>query len=584
MNGFVTYLNSLNNANSSNENALAEAQVTNQYYKKFHVERDLGNYLAKELSKKPTCVILTGHAGDGKTSLVYQILKAVNIFDEKEGLKKYDQKFASELGRDFFYIKDMSELSEQEQINLLKHALLGKTKGMSSIVVSNTGPLIETFRQLIKNGNINTVTEEEAEMKLLKLMDENVGQEANIGDFDILLVNMARIDNVVLVPKFIDKITSDELWITCETCPKRPVCPIYNNYNSVKENKRNISLFATSYYRWLFESDRRLTIRQILAQLSYSMTGNQQCESISENYGIERKFNYHFSNLFFGYIGIIAYEEARQIRAIQELQHLELDSKETSYDYDFFARNDFSHLSSETQEIISSIWEKRMQKYKLKPTEYMLFEEPYLLRKAVRRMNILFGQYNKEGLNGLFNELFSPIFSNYLSFRENKWNIKESRILKSTLYKALHYILVGTHSKNDNDKIYLPLQRQGTGMQNVQLLLGELNNNDISVIQKYKESVFDAAENHYELYIGFTSKKEYKVPLMLLDYFNHIAKGAVSSKINPSLSHGIDRMKSQLFSEYQYNDNEEIIRLLIHTLKGPKLVKLQIGESEIFVD
>ncbi|MEK4718453.1 MULTISPECIES: hypothetical protein [Priestia] len=584
MNEFVTYLNSLNNANSSNENALAEAQVTNKFYKKVHIDRNLGVYLVEELRKKPTCVILTGHAGDGKTSLVYQILKTFNIFNEQEGLKKYEQKYSSELGRELFYIKDMSELKEADQIELLKQALLGKQQNMSSIVVSNTGPLIATFKQLINNNLVDEITEDQVEMELLKLMDENKGLEVRIGDYEILLVNMARIDNVVLVPKLLDRITSEDLWDTCQLCAKADVCPIYTNYISVRENKHNISRFITSYYRWLFESDRRLTIRQILAQLSYSMTGNQTCDSVMGNSGVEFKFRYHFSNLFFGYRGLHIYDEARQIRAIKELYELELDSKETTYDYDYFVKNDFSHLTKATQKITSEVWANRLQKYKLKPADYMKTEEPYLLRKAIRRMNILFGQYDEDMLNNLLDELFSPIFSKYLTYRERKWTIKESRNIKSTLYKALHYILVGTHPEQEKDKIYLTLQRQGTGMQNVQLLLGELNDNDMTVIQKYQESAFDNDENHYEIFIGFSSRKEYRIPLMLMDYFDRIAKGAVSTKINPSLSHGIDKMRSHLFSNYKYRDDEEMIRLLVHTLKGPKLIKLQIDESEIFVD
>lgn len=584
MNGFVTYLNTLNNASSSNENALAEAQVTNKFYKKFHVERDLGTYLAEALRKKPTCVILTGHAGDGKTSLVYQILKTFDIFDEEKGLKKHEQIHSSELGRDLFYIKDMSELTEVEQISLLEKALLGKKQGVSSIVVSNTGPLIATFNQLIKKDLIKEITKDEVEMKLLKLMDENNGLEVTIGDYEILLINMARIDNVVLVPKLIDRITSEELWDTCESCSKINVCPIYTNYVSVKENKQNISRFITSFYRWLFESDRRLTIRQILAQLSYSMTGNLTCDSVGHDFGVELKFRYHFSNLFFGHHGQNVFEEARQIRAIQEIQQLNLDSKETIYDYGFFAMNDFSHLKDPVQEIISQVWAKKLQKYKLKPVEFMQTEEPYLMRKAVRRLNILFGRYDEEMLNDLFDELFSPILSEYLIYREKKWSKKEERNLKSIIYKALHYILVGTHPEKSRDKIYLPLQRQGTGMQNVQLLLGELTDNDINVFQSYRESVFDADENHYEIFIKFSSGKKYRIPLMLLDYFDRIAKGSVSSKVNPSLSHGIDRMKSKLFSDYKYKGDEEIIRLLIHTLQGPRIIKLQIDESEIFVD
>lgn len=584
MNGFIEYLNSLNNANSSNENALAEAQVTNKYYKDFHIERDLGIYLAEELRKKPTCVILTGHAGDGKTSLVYQILKTFNIFNENEGLKKFDKIYSRDLNQEFFYIKDMSELTEDEQIELLKQALIEKKQGVSSIVVSNTGPLIDTFKKLINKGVISGISEDNAEMKLLKLMDENSGLESMIGDYDILLVNMARIDNVVLVPKLINRITSEDLWQPCESCLSKNNCPIFCNYLSVKENKKNISRIITSYYRWLFESDRRLTVRQILSQLSYSMTGNLTCGIYPEDASTEIKFNYHFSNLFFGYIGLDFFEDARQIRAIQELLYLGIDAKETSDDYDFFTKNDFSHLSTISRKIISEIWGKRLHKYKLKPVDFMLTEEPYLLRKAVRRMNILFGQYEEEKLNIVLDELFSPIFSKYLSYREREWSRKESRSIKSTLYKAIHYILVGTHQNNENGKIYLPFQREGIGMQNVQLLLGELNDNDISVVQKFIKSVFDEDENHYEIYLNFSKGKEYQIPLILFDYFDRIARGAVSSKINPALSHGIEKMKSRLYSDYKYRDNDETIRLLIHTLNGPKLVKLQIDESEIYVD
>ncbi|MGX1194605.1 hypothetical protein [Metabacillus sp. SLBN-84] len=584
MNGFVNYLNSLNNANSSNENSLAEAQVSNKFYKKFHIDRNIGNYLVRELQNKPTCIILTGHAGDGKTSLVYQILKTFNLFDDNEGLKKYDQRYSEDLGRELFYIKDMSELAEIEQISLLKRALLGKEKGISSIVVSNTGPLIGTFKHLIKEDLVKSITVDEAEMTLLKLMDENQGIEASVGDSDILLINMARIDNVVLVPKLIDRITSDDMWSNCQSCLKKDSCPIYNNYISVKENKENIVYFITSYYRWLFESDRRLTIRQILAQLSYSMTGNQRCNSITSQFGVDLKFKYHFSNLFFGYNGSNINEEAKQIRGINELQQLDLDSKETKYDYDYFVKNDFSHLTPISKAITSEIWNRKLHKFKLKPADYMQTEEPYLLRKAIRRMNILFGQYDRDSQNELLDELFSPIFSKYVTYRNRKWTIKESRYMKTTIYKALHYILVGTHPVKDKEKIYLPLQRQGTGMQNVQLLLGELNENDISVSQQLRKSAFDSDEDHYEFFINFSSNKKHKIPLMLLDYFDRIAKGAVSTKINPSLSHGIDSMKSQLFSDYKYRDEEEIIRLLIHTLKGPKLTKLQIDESQIFVD
>ena len=41
-NKFVDYLNSMNNADSSNENALAESQILSEYYDLIKIERILG--------------------------------------------------------------------------------------------------------------------------------------------------------------------------------------------------------------------------------------------------------------------------------------------------------------------------------------------------------------------------------------------------------------------------------------------------------------------------------------------------------------------------------------------------------------
>ena len=48
-NDFVEYLNSMNNANSKNENALAESQVTNPYFGKVKVNRKIGDNIYKKL-------------------------------------------------------------------------------------------------------------------------------------------------------------------------------------------------------------------------------------------------------------------------------------------------------------------------------------------------------------------------------------------------------------------------------------------------------------------------------------------------------------------------------------------------------
>ena len=48
-NEFIDYLNSMNNANSNNKNALAESQVLNDYYKKIQIKRELGEVIYNKL-------------------------------------------------------------------------------------------------------------------------------------------------------------------------------------------------------------------------------------------------------------------------------------------------------------------------------------------------------------------------------------------------------------------------------------------------------------------------------------------------------------------------------------------------------
>lgn len=584
-NDYIIYLNSMNNANSSNENAVAESQVINPYYEKIRVDRNIGDYLIQKIIEKPTSIILTGHAGDGKTSLLYQILRKLNLISVNESLKTSDEIYSELLNSKIFYVKDMSELNKQKQVQLLKHCLDVKEHGGSSILIANTGPLIDAFKGLEENHPTGTSTTD-IEMDLLRLMDENTGHVGKVGKHDVLLINMARIDNVVIVPKLFKKLLSDDLWGPCNDCDKKHVCPMYNNYLSIKENFSNVEKFISSYYRWLYETDRRLTIRQILSQLSYSITGNLTCDLIKNKSNEEMLFNYHFSNLFFGYVGIYEKIDAKQIKGIRELQNLELDSKELQNDYTFFVKEDFSFLSPAIRKIIEPVWREKIKRYTTLSVDLIKAEEPYQLRKSVRRAEILFGNHNEKTMSDMLNRLFSPVFSEYLKIRSKQLSGREIRDIKNRIVKALYIMLVGYPKNSGNeDVIYLPVNRKGKGFQSVQLLLGKVETSDIHIKQNYIASEYDSDENHYALELKFGKIKEgFPISLMLLDYFDKVSKGTVSTKLNPSLSHGVDKMKSKLYQEYKFDESEPMIRILVHTIKGPQLISLEFYGKELYIE
>ncbi|MFB5089186.1 hypothetical protein PGC35_18665 [Psychrobacillus sp. PGGUH221] len=582
-NNFITYLNTMNNANSSNENAIAESQITNPYYESIRVERKIGQFLIECMKEKPVTILLTGHAGDGKTSLIYQILRDLNLIQVNEQLKISDKMYSEKLESSFYYVKDMSELNKEEQVNFLKKGLDIKKEKGSAIIISNTGPLIDAFKGL-EDKEKSVELDSVIEMDLLELMDSNEGKMGKVGNHEVLVINMARIDNTILVPQLLNRILKEELWEPCSVCDHKLNCSIYNNYQTLKENTNNVNTFITSFYRWLYETDKRLTVRQILAHLTYSITGNLNCDTtLIDNKGANL-FKYHFSNLFFGYQGTEENSEALQIRAIKEIKNLMLDSKELTFDYEIFVKNDFSFLTPLAQNVISPYWKKKMHKYTSLSMDLLKREEPYKLRKAVRRMEMLFGKHTEDTMNLMLGNIYTNIYPTYLEMRKKSLSVKNTRDLKNKIIQALYFMFIGV-AKKDEKSIYLPLSRTGNGTQNVQVLLGKIDLDEITILQKFKESKFDVGENHYELVITFRAiDEEFPISLMLLDYFDKVSNGAVSTKLNPALSHGVGRMKSKIYKKYRYRSSDKSIKLLVHTVKGTRYHNLEIEQQELFVD
>lgn len=80
MNDFISYLNSTNNIGGNSTGSLAEAQVKSPFYDSVKVERRVGTTISEEVKTgNYRSYILTGHAGDGKTSILVQVLKSLGL-------------------------------------------------------------------------------------------------------------------------------------------------------------------------------------------------------------------------------------------------------------------------------------------------------------------------------------------------------------------------------------------------------------------------------------------------------------------------------------------------------------------------
>lgn len=305
MNSFVDYLNSMNNASSDTIAALAESQVNSPFFRKIQIERNLGKYLSDRISSgEHLAVVLTGHAGDGKTSILVQILQDLGFLDENSSLepeKEYDNGTVS-----LYAVKDMSELPEDKQITFCRKALDAPQNGKSSIIISNTGPLLKCL-ELIREEQCKAqgIAFDESEKialqtRLLDQLDENKNEMISVGECRFLMINMARVDNVSFAREIMSKLLSADLWKECENCPKCNKCQIYFNVVQIRKYQDRVISAVEAFYRYLYENDKRMTIRQILSQLSFAITGNLTCNDIKASCTDSVKFRYLFSNLFFG--------------------------------------------------------------------------------------------------------------------------------------------------------------------------------------------------------------------------------------------------------------------------------------------
>lgn len=588
-NEFVNYLNSMNNASSSNINSLAESQVLSNYYHEIQVTRNIGTYISEQIKQnRNECFILTGHAGDGKTSILVQVLRELGLLEK--GKKLEDRKRIKENDIELLYVKDMSELNKEQQVKYLEEALKCPEVNASSILITNTGPLLNTFKALFNN-------DIDIENIILNQLDSNKNDYLEIKGFRFKLINIARVDNVCFSKQILYKLVKEDLWSQCKGCDHTEYCHICTNYNCVNNNFDRVSNFIEAYYRYLYENDKRVTIRQIVSQLSFAFTGNVSCKEIQKRKDKNIKFAYNFANLFFGFRGTHEIDNSDQIKAIKELKALNIDSKSLDEDYNMIVRHDFSCFNEDIRDIIQTKWEDFSKRYKKDISDSNDFllnnntEEDINMRKALRRFYIMYSNVNdEEDFDNKISQIFGKVFPIYNRGIINKYSKNDIKALKDLVHRAIYINNVGVPPKGNKDDIYLTLKRNDGSFQNVFLEIGRVRKRDIDIVQESVASEFDDMEYKNELFIMLDRDEDYMFPMTLpiLNYFNSISEGAIVTNVNPILGHGIARLNAMLLEKFNSSNDGELLdnecRLIINTASETIGVKVEIDNKTLYIE
>ena len=546
---YINYLNSLHNYNAQNENAYGERNIDNPYFKDVMVRVGLCDYIKENLTvEEPHILILTGHAGDGKTSIMYQVLTDIGAeFNTKEKLSEITLPNGSKC----LCIKDFSEIPEEDhenqidRINVMKKSVDMSKNGNYVFMVANTGPLINTFGELFDTND----NKEISKIQLINMMDNNDGKIKYIQDVPLCVINVATVDNVYFATEFLEKITQDKLW------------DIYRNRNLIIENKTKVYEFINNHFIWLTEYGTRLTIRSMTEQLAYMITGGMSCEEVTNN----DAYKYLFSNLFFGYIGTKLNARALNIIAIAAANKCMYDHKRLRSDEKLLVGKEYKDMfGNAIKEIIMNA--EKNNAFINGWTEFL--RRTYLFTNIITDAVMISQDYE---------DVFSKQFKRYLALRDGIDT--PSKTDANLIADALSMIYIGTPS--DGTEIPLTLSRESGITQNVQLITGTIPVRRLRVKTiKTKDSTFNKGKDRYELRLEIDRMiLDTILTLPMLDYFEELKNGVIATNIDPQLSHGVESLKAQISELLEDDEDENVIEIVVLKNSGNDNIRLELTDD-----
>ncbi len=589
MNEFIAYLNSTNNIGGDATGSLAEKQVRSPFYDRVKVDRNVGKRIVDEIrAEKYKTYILTGHAGDGKTSILVQVLKELGLLRAGEGLeitKEYDH---------IFYVKDMSEIPEQNQTAILKKVLNAPKNSQSGILISNTGPLLRNLLAIAESDsqkNPKVYDEIELSSEILSQLDTNDDKEIEIAGYSFVLVNIARLDNVSFATRILKRMLDEELWKKCENCTAKEHCPMLNNQRLLSHQFERVSEFLDNFYRYLYENDKRMTIRQMIGQISYGITGNLTCDKVEKKFLKKPFFTYNFANLFFGHRGLTLDKNSMQIKGIEHINNLNLDRIALNVDYKLFVNHDYSFFDKDLKNILSELSVESRKHFQVLEEPQSIGtqqEKTARIRRAIRRFYLMFG-HEQEGypISDMYNHLYGSYFVDYKKVITSVQPTSQFRKLQNIVFSAL-YIKNTGYLPAGNMEMPLPLtlRREDDVFQSVLLVLGEVNKSDIKIISEKVVNTLEDSEEKNNLYIQIKDKR-FKLSYPMMNYFSNLIAGSVTSNNNPALSHGIASLDTILLEQYgDVNGNRSSdceISVFVNTTNGQKIKRFEFSEKMIQV-
>lgn len=568
-NPFVSYLNSLQRSGGGNENALAESQVCNAQFATIHAKHPLADIIYNELrNPEGQHVLLTGHAGDGKSTLAMDVYKLFRGLDRERPLDAPPQ--PRENVGDVSIIKDLSERDRKEDSSLLEE--LSKKK-RRFLLVSNTGTLLDLAK---KHSEHFGETDIILESRVLKAISSESGESTlSLGDINFRVFNLARMDNMALAQQVFKKMLAPERWTICQTLDCRKICPIFTNVNLLKTNQERATNRIFLAYRRMYEYGTRLTMRQFTEHLAYLITSGldpQDIKKIKIQNPPPVTSEYLFFNRFFGDNGCKSDSSAFKMKAVQEIAKQKFGERPCpGWEHKLWLRNCDAPAKLGVDSLNAEF--EKLRRHGAQESQSIGISSDKA-REQVRRMLYFLADFPDDRQGYLSQYLNSPTLQDWIRWQHDgaQLEFQEKSTLERKIYHVLQEHFTGVRlpegSTHNDRRLYVTLSRRRSEVrQSAQVVLAEfdwVNSTSLKLVvtenatrEKRKNLVLFGKDGIDGLKLLLT------VPF--LDYVMMRHFGELGEVLEASYLERLDCFKAQVQKKASTHDDERIMLVRLKT-------------------
>ncbi|MEN6643977.1 MAG: protein kinase [Armatimonadia bacterium] len=589
-NAFVAYLNSLHCRRGGSKNSLAESQATNPLFGSVQVAHPLADVINELLlGETRTHVVLTGHAGDGKSIILLQCLKRFRNQHLHRPLQApLERREDSQVeALDTSLVKDLSEWDGEERAELLAEMLAAG--GPRFLLVSNSGTLLETFRQ---HEQALKADWRETESALLTALEQAGPRPLHFHGVPLQIINLSKMDNLPLVERLFRRLLEPANWDDCEGKACRSGCPIRQNAALLQQHPGLVTQRLLLAYRRMYEYGARLTLRQASAHLAYMLTSGLSCAQAASMVARSASSpgpEYMFFNRFFG-------DDGRNI----DLPALQLQAVRLARAQGFGRR-------------LCAAWERRLwQSIETRNTPLVIEglqdvfqqlcdagagrgiteeEAQAVAREQARRVLFFLYAFDEdESERYLTAYLDSPMIIRHAAWQQaTQLDYRERKLLQTRLFQVLQEHLTGVRLPEGplpDERLHMTLSRRSSQVrQSAQIVLTSVPTSDFDLSLQTVDGGSGAKRRELEL----TSEHGLEpvclvLNLSFLDYVMARQRGEISRQLQACYADRLERFKGQLLHAYPPETGPDLILVRLRTNRMFHQQRFTVSEHRLEVD